>query len=68
MLLAFMIESYHSYAKKLSKLARLSAISEKSRQITSKNLIDAHEMILQKTKVKRKQRTLDEMLHRKSHK
>jgi len=39
-----MIESYHSYAKKLSKLARLSAISEKSRQITSKNLIDAHEV------------------------
>jgi len=64
MLLSYFLMSYHAHSKKIAKLARLQALSEKKRVISSRHFSDAQEMVLESTRVKRKQRTLDEMLHR----
>lgn len=61
----FFLLSYLAYIKKLSKTASLNALLDKKRAITREHLIEAHQTILEETKVRRKQRTLDEMLSNK---
>lgn len=61
-LFVFFTLSYYAHMKQLAKLATLNALMEKKRAIASKHVIEAHQTIMEKTKMQRKQRTLDEML------
>lgn len=57
----FMLLSYYCYLKKLGKMAKLAALTDKKRAIAKEHLIEAHKAILDSTKVRRKQKTLDNM-------
>ncbi|XP_057381909.1 uncharacterized protein LOC130704496 [Daphnia carinata] len=61
-LLIFFTLSYFAHMKQLAKMATLNSLMEKKRAIASKHVIEAHQAIVEKTKMQRKQRTLDEML------
>nr|CAH0112280.1 unnamed protein product [Daphnia galeata] len=57
----FLMLNYYAFMKNLSKRATLSTLMDNKRGIARRNLEEAHQTILEETKVKRKQKTLDEM-------
>jgi len=62
----FIMVSYFNFMKKLGKLASLNALMDKKRAIGQQHILSAYEVISHDTKVKKKQRTLDEMLRKKT--